>query len=239
MKNAPNKPPKLALVLLYLLLPKRILDNLIGDLLEEFALLQQRTPEQAHSWFWQQSLATCVSYFRHLLTQPNTLQKLNIILPVVTFFLLLVLISWLSNISSLEHYSAGMWDRVLQGRVHTALIEPAFWQDFWFCLTRLFDLSMYIDLPALVMAAVILTTLLKLSHQLKLCACKMALWGYSLTLAPYLWALVYINSHSLLATEVGPVIAFGLLSFLYLLLPVSFIVHKKLELEINAGFTSD
>ena len=61
----------------------------------------------------------------------------------------------------------------------------------------------------------------------------MTLWGYGEMLEPYAWALIHINSQQLAPKQIGPVIAFGLITFFYMILPVSYMVNKKLKNQIK------
>ena len=223
------KPPKVALFLLTLILPKSIQNNLIGDLIEEFEALSEQDGKAANAWFWQQTVDTNLIYLASLIRRPSVLQKLNILLPLSLFTLTILLISWLSNMDSLEGYSDGMWPSLLEGKIHLALFEPAFWQDSTVFFTEVTNIQMFLDIPSIVFAFVVLITLRYLNKKLRISAVNMAVWGYTLVLLPYLWALIHINTQQLSPTQIGPLLAFGLLSFLYLVLPVSYMVNKKLK----------
>lgn len=223
------KPPKVALFLLALILPKSIQNHLIGDLIEEFEVLSEQDCKAANAWFWQQTIDTNLIYLAGLIRRPSVLQKLNIFLPLSLFMLTTLLISWLSNMDSLEGYSEGMWPSLLEGKIHLALFEPAFWQDSTLFFTEVTNVQMFLDIPSIVFAFVALFILRYLNKKLSVSAIYMAVWGYGLVLLPYLWVLIHINTQQLSPTQIGPLLAFGLLSFLYLVLPVSYMVNTKLK----------
>ena len=231
-KSHPN-PPKIAMILMSVILPKRIHQNLVGDLLEEFEQMSEQDSKAANSWFWRQTMETNLIYLSGLLQRPTVLHKLNIIVPVVLFFLASLLISWLSNIDSLEGYSEGMWHRLMEGKVHLALFEPAFWRELQTVGAELIDLGMYFHTPSMVFATLNLTLLYTMDKKLTFSTLKMTLWGYGLMLVPYAWALIHINSQQLTPKQIGPVIAFGLITFFYMILPVSYMVNKKLKNQIK------
>lgn len=232
------KPPRLAMMLLSLILPKRIHNNLIGDLLEEYEQMSEGDHKAAKSWFWRQVLETNFIYLSSLLSRPTVLYKLNILIPLGLFFLATLLISWLSSMNSLEGYSEGMWQRILEGKVHLALFESAFWQDLQQFFPSLSDFNMYIDLPSVLFTTVNLIVLYKMDKKLDFSALRMAVWGYGLMLVPYVWALIHINTQHLEPKQIGPVIAFGLITFFYMILPVSYMVNKKLKKQIEQDLLS-
>ncbi len=230
MNNA--QPPRLAMMLLSLILPRRIHNNIIGDLLEEYEQISESDHKAAKSWFWRQALETNLIYLSGLLRRPTVLYKLNILIPFGLFLLATLLISWLSNMNSLAGYSEGMWQRLLEGKVHLALFESAFWQDLKQFFPSTLDFSMYIDLPSVLFATVNLIVLYKMDKKLDFSALRMAAWGYGLMLVPYAWAFIHINTQQLVPKQIGPVIAFGLITFFYMILPVSYMVNKKLKKQI-------
>ena len=233
MNKSHPTPPKLAMMLMSITLPKRIHQNLVGDLLEEFEQMREQDNKAANAWFWRQTMETSFIYLSSLLRRPTVLQKLNLFVPFILFLLATLLISWLSHMNSLEGYSEGMWQRLMEGKIHLALFEPAFWQDLEHFSPYLFDFNMYLDLPSVVFATINLLVLYKIDVKLDLSALKTAAWGYSLMLVPYAWALIHINTQSLMPKQIGPVIAFGLITFFYMILPVSFMVNKKLRNQIK------
>lgn len=221
-------PPKAALLLMSVTLPKQIKHNLIGDLIEEYELLIEGGSKDANAWFWKQAIETNLIYISSLLRRPSFLRKLNLLMPFVLFILATLLITWLSQMDSLDGYSEGMWQRLLEGKVHLALFEPAFWQEINQILSKVGNISMYFDIPSMLFAAVNLFVLCKLDKKLNFSALKMAIWGYGLMLVPYTWALIHINTQPLMPKQIGPLLAFGLITLFYMLLPVSYMVNKKL-----------
>ena len=228
MSNRHPTPPKAALLLMSIILPKQIKNSLIGDLIEEYELLIADGSKDANAWFWKQAMETNLIYVSSLLRRPSFLRKLNILIPFILFTFASLLITWLSHMGSLNGYSEGMWQRLLEGKIHLALFEPTFWQEINQLLLKVGSLSMYLHLPSMLFAATSLLVLYKLDKKLNFSALKMAVWGYGFMLLPYTWALIHINTHPLMPKQIGPLLAFGLITVFYMLLPVSYVVNKKL-----------
>ena len=223
-----NMPPKSAKFITSALLPKRLQDNVIGDMEEEFNELANKDIRQANLWYWQQSLQTCLIYMVRKLQSPTFLSLLNIILTLVLIFILLPLISLLSTMDDFTIISNTFWDDLLNGHVHTAL----FTQGFWFNAVDFFealDLGMLFSFPSIVFSAVSLGLLTFLSRKPHFSALKAAAIGYSLMLLPYVWGLTYIATTAVGPKQIGPILAFMLIVPLYMAVPVSIIVRKKLR----------
>lgn len=228
MSKPQSTPPKAALLLMSMILPKQIESNLIGDLIEEYQLLIADGRKDADAWFWRQAMETNLIYISSLLRRPSVLRKLNILVPFILFTFASLLITWLSHMDSLEGYTEGMWQSLLEGKIHLALFEPAFWQEINQTLLKMGDLSMYLHLPSMLFTSVSMLLLYKLDKKLNFSVLKMAVWGYGLMLVPYSWALIHINTQQLMPTQIGPLLAFGLITIFYMILPISYMVNKKL-----------
>ncbi len=223
-------PPVLASLLLKFSLPRYLCDNISGDLEEEFYDLADRDINKARRWYWQQSLITSLIYLNKKLASAAFAAALNRILAVSVFMLMVLMVFFLSNMDSLDNYSDGAWDALMAGRIDFFLSEPEFWGTVPGQLGAAFyDLDMYLNLPSMLFAMLSLGILLLLDKRQGLNAIKMALWGYTLCSLPYLWGLLEIATHHYAPREVGPIIAFMLISPLYLLLPVGYLVNKKLS----------
>ena len=222
------KPPLLANRIMYLLLPKRLFDNMVGDLEEEFDQLAKHDIKQANKWYWQQSIDTSMVYLQKKIGSVEVLGRLNFYLPVALFLIVTGLITLLSVLEEPTFISATFWDELLQGKIHTALFSDNFWHNFW-SLLRMAEWGMFIHLESIVIATLNIVILIYLDKKQQASALKLALWGYSLAFIPYIWSIVHIAGHQFEAKQIGPIIATGLLSLMYMLIPVCYIVHRKLK----------
>lgn len=222
-------PPSFAVLLLTWFLPARIADAILGDLLEEFGERAKNNDKAASRWFWQQSIRTSGIYFKQVFNSPSFVRKLNILLPMVLFVTAFALITWLSYADNIAEYAPGFWQKLLTGQAHMALFDGAFWASLTDYIGMIDDVWFLLDIPSLILAFFSISLLIYLDKKSRFSPLKMACWGYALVILPYFWSLLHISSNHFVATEVGPIIAIGLLSFLYMILPVSYLVHKKLK----------
>jgi len=222
------EPPKLANQMMSLLVPKWLRDNVIGDLEEEFYEIANNDVRQANKWYWQQSLETCLVYLRKKLGSFEVLGRLNFYLPLAMFLVVASLVVFLSIFEDPEFISKTFWDELLEGKIHVALFSENFWHNFWSIL-KMAEWQMFIHIESLVIATFNIGVLLYLDKKENATALKLAVWGYALAFIPYVMSIAHIASISLLAQQIGPMIATGLISLLYMLLPVSLLVHRKLK----------
>ena len=225
------KAPSLANYLMSVILPQRLLENMLGDLEEEFFLLAKQDLKQANKWYWQQAMSTCMVYLQKKLGSVEVVGRLNFYLPIAMFLAVAGLIVVLSILEDPEFISPTFWDELLQGKIHTALFSANFWHNFWNIL-RMAEWEMFIHFKSLIIATLNIVILLYLDKKQQASVIKLALWGYSLAFIPYILSILHIASHSFAAKQIGPIIATGTLSLLYMLLPVSYIVHHKLKRQL-------
>ena len=223
-------PPKLANHMMYILVPKWLRDNVIGDLEEEFYEIANKDVHQANKWYWQQSIDTCFVYLRKKLGSIEVLGRLNFYLPLAMFLVVASLVVFLSVFEDPEFISKTFWDELLEGKIHAALFSENFWHNFWSIL-KMAEWQMFIHIESLLIATFNIGVLLYLDKKEKATALKLAVWGYALAFIPYVMSIAHIASISLLAQQIGPMIATGLISLLYMLLPVSLLVHRKLKVR--------
>lgn len=222
------KPPALANKVISMLLPNRLLDSVLGDLEEEFNLLAKKNIKRANQWYWQQTIETSMIYLQKKLVSIEVLGRLNFYLAVIIFLTAANLIVVLSILDDPRFISETFWGELLQGKIHTALFSANFWHNFWRILA-LAEWGMFIYFEPLLISFTNITGLLYLYKKQQVSIVKLALYGYSLAVIPYIWSIIHIANHSLEAKQIGPIIATGVLSLLYTLLPVSFIIHRKLK----------
>ena len=222
------QPPTLANKIISLLLPNRLLDSVLGDLEEEFYLLAKQDVKRANQWYWQQTMATSMVYLQKKIGSVEVLGRLNFYLPLAMLLMVAGLIIVLSVLEDPTFISATFWDELLQGKIHTALFSENFWGNFWSILS-LAEWGMFIHFKSLLIASINIVVLVYLYKKQQASALKLALWGYSLAFIPYIWSMIHIASHSFDAEQIGPIIATGVLSLLYMILPVSYLIHRRLK----------
>ncbi|REL35077.1 hypothetical protein [Thalassotalea euphylliae] len=227
-KNSKVTPPFLASKLLSLLLPERYSDNVLGDLEEEFYQLAEQDMKLANHWYWRQSMSTSMIYLQKKMRSIEVLGRLNFYLPLAMVLIAISLVSLLSMLTDPEFISPRFWDELLQGKIHTALLSENFWHNFW-SFIRMAELDMLIHSESLIIASACLFILSYQAKKPQVSAAKLAIWGYMLAFTPYLWSIIYIGHNSFEARQVGPIIATGILSLFYMLLPVSYLVHRQLK----------
>jgi|GEM_PF-7049463 len=230
-------PPSFAVLLLTWILPATILEAILGDLMEEFDERAKANNKAARVWFWQQATHTSMIYFKKIFNSPSFIRKLNIVIPLVLFSTAFTLIAWLSYADNLSEYAPGFWQTLLTGQAHMALFDGAFWSSIGDYLSRVDSVWFLFDGPSLIITFFSISLLLYLDRKSTFTALQMACWGYALVILPYIWAIIHINSNHFIATQIGPIIAIGLITFLYMVLPVSFLVHRKLkQVESDAKY---
>jgi hypothetical protein len=238
IKNSINRaavsPPTFAILLLTWILPAAILEVILGDLMEEFDERAQANNKAAKIWFWQQATHTSMIYFKQIFNSPSFVRKLNIVLPLALFSIAFILIAWLSYADNLAEYAPGFWETLLTGQAHMALFDGAFWSSIGDYVSRVDSVWFLLDGPSLIITCFSISLLLYLDRKSTFTALKMACWGYALVILPYIWSIIHINSNHLLAAQIGPIIAIGLITFLYMVLPVSYLVHRKLK-QVDSG----
>ena len=225
-----QQPPTVASLLLRSILPKRFAENIMGDLDEEFTKRMQENSSLAKRWYWQQCIETMLVYGSKKFSTVSFLGRLNFYLPIFMFAVVVALISLLSNLDDPEVISPDFWGQLLQGKIHVAVLTESFWQNFQYFMTEI-NLGMLIDIPAIIITSFNIALLYYLDKKQQVSTLRLAIWGYALTFIPYIWTLMHLSSHNLPPKLVGPIIAMGILTILYMLIPVSYMVHKRLKTQ--------
>ncbi|BDX07927.1 permease prefix domain 2-containing transporter [Planctobacterium marinum] len=219
-------PPLLAQRILNLVVPNHLKESLTGDLEEEFAHRAMTNDKQATHWFWRQTMQTSLHYFSQYLATEAMLKKLVIITTLVLFPTLLIMISWLSNMDT--ETSEHVWNNLLQGKIHSFLFEAEVLALGSEKLATDFDLLMYFNTPAALWTVFALAVLYFRNKKAAFSAHQAAAWSTVLMLLPYLFGLIYIEIIEPQARHVGPPVAFMALSIVYLILPSSSLVLRKM-----------
>ena len=235
VKQRPSSPPWLANRLIKLTVPSDHADGLLGDLYEEYEERFVHSPFDARRWFWQQSLSSAYGYVKAACRHPIILQTVLFLFATTAFISLCLLVLWLSKMDHLNDFSAGFWHKLLDGKIHLALLEPAFWRGVpeYVSLNDghgLFNtLAMFINVPALFIAIVSIGVMYLVCRNHRQSVLSVILVGFGLMLAPYIIGFAMLSSHNYEATKVGPILAVMLLSFLYMLVPISWLINKRLR----------
>ncbi|QPB81821.1 hypothetical protein CWC22_001900 [Pseudoalteromonas rubra] len=227
-KEPDAKPPVLANKVLSMLLPNRLLESVLGDLEEEFNILAKQNLKRANQWYWQQTLETSMIYLKKKLASVEMLGRLNFYLPLIMFITTAGLIVLLSILSDPTSISDTFWDELLQGKIHMALFSTHFWHNFWDILA-LAEWGMFIHFESFIISFFSIALLLHLYKEQQASIIKLAVSGYSLAFIPYIWGIIHIANYHFEANQIGPIVATGVLCLLYLLPPVSYIIHRKLK----------
>jgi len=236
MSNQQYNPPKLAILLIKLFAPSRVVDNLIGDLYEEYYLQikqNNNNTSKANQWFWQQTLQSVFSYSQHYLTRPELLRYFNAIFCIIGVFITLMLTVWLSYADNFNGYSDDFWSNLLSGKIHLALIEPQFWLTLPEYVQQIEGIQFLLSPKSLVFTLVATGGLVYL-YKNKYSVLSIITSSIVMLTLPYVGSLIMLGSHSYQPTQVGPVIAVGIYSVLYMLPIVSMILHLKLTGQIKA-----
>lgn len=229
MKNPQHtsSPPELALKILAVVLPAELQECLTGDLEEEFSMRAKHSPKHAKQWFWRQTMQTSLHYISQYLASESMLKRLTIAAAVVLFPSMLIMISWLSNMT--HETSESVWNNLLAGKIHTFLWSPEVLVLGVEKILADFDLPMFFNTPATLWAIFSLVVLYLRNKKQAFSAHQAAGWGLILMLLPYMFGLIYIAIIEPEARHVGPPVAFMALSVAYLILPLSWFVLSKIK----------
>ncbi len=223
-----GEPPKLATFLLMQFSPRPLRDCLLGDLQEEYYRRAIADKGKGNAWYWRQALRTSLHYISAQLASMQCLRFLVIAASTLLLVSLILMISWLSNMSVPP--SDPIWNQVLQGQVHRFLFEAEVLFHGFLTLSRR-DLGMYFNIPGLMWSLFCLLALALRNRRSLLTPHQLAAWGYCLMLLPYFFGLVFIDIAQPEARKVGPVIAFMVFPSAYMSLPLAYWILRKIRLS--------
>jgi hypothetical protein len=228
--SQPSNTPKFTHWILTKLLKNKINEEQVGDLLEEYQDRAKNNVGAANNWVHRQAALACLSVISKALTVERLAHYALYILSAVLFATLILFVGWLSHMD--EAPAEHIWSALMEGKVHQLLLEPLAWQSMLHSAHMTFDIGMYIHIPSIIWASLSLVGLFYVQKKQMVSILGYAALGLAAIALPYLWSLAYIATHDLVAKEVGPIIAFGVISALYLILPVT---HRVLvtKRELN------
>jgi hypothetical protein len=223
--NDKYEVPALARFLLQRCLPVYSREGLLGDLNEEHAARATVDPSSATRWYWYQTLRTLLYVMSSVL---GSIALLRVLVLALSFLLLPTLISMVAWLSNMNETSPEIMEYLLAGQMHNMLGDSYFWQQQLSAVGHI-DFEMYLNVPSVLWAACCLFVLFYTQKKHPLSAHQIAAFGYGLMLLPYFVGLIYIDSMQLVPTKIGPIIAFMLISIVYLLGPIAYLILQQLN----------
>lgn len=239
-----SSPPYCALKILKLFTPAHHYNLILGDLLEEYTERAAVNAAKADAWFWHQTQLNILIYTKHTMTSETLIRSLFLSIGLLVFSTLIIIVMWLSSMDHVNGFSPNFWQNLLNGRVHLALLEPAFWSGtgiYWEKSTQ-YGIShfvmMFFDMPALLCSLCLLYLYFSILRRTSsvFIACN---YGLLLLLLPYMFGLTLLNHLTFEAQQVGPVLAFMLLSTCYLVLPISIMFSQKFLKQAKSVWTNE
>lgn len=231
-KNALT-PPTIATKLLIWCLPKDTVEFILGDLEEEFYLRAKHNVIAAKYWFWQQSISSSSIYLKQKTPSSEFLTKFTMLFSFFIFIVIFQLITWLHYSDSLTNFSPNFWDSLVSGHIHMALFESAFWQQSIGTWQQINGWSFLIDESAIVLTLFSTCLFILFNRRRKLLAHQILLFGCGAMFIPYIFGIGYVNVFDLPAPMVGPILSIMLLNVFYLLLPIAYLVLRKVKIQNN------
>jgi len=141
------------------------------------------------------------------------------------FYGLIVAVTFLSNADHTSVFDNTYWTN---GAVHLAFFEAEVWQRFNDQGLAESSLLLFVNTPSILWFLFSCTLLFCLDKKYSLSLKSFAILALTFLSIPYLWGVVYFNLFDLPPKEAGPVIAFMWLSILYLILPLSVGLIRKI-----------
>jgi len=221
---ATNTPPSLAKLLLTVILPAHVTDEICGDLEEEFQLKIQEQPHSsaAHRWYWHQALNTS---FHYSCTTEKLIPIVIMLFSLIIFFLLYSAIALLSY-GDKAFFVDDFW---YNGNVHLLFLEAKFWHHISDVFSYDFSFTMLMNKNAMLWSLIAFFLLMTLKSSARLSVCRFTLIGMVLMFVPYLYGVMHFYVLHLPSNQVGPLIAFMWLPLLYLICPVAYLVSTKFK----------
>lgn len=219
-----SNPPRLAKLLLNIILPIYVKDEICGDLEEEFHqyIKKERGNVMANRWFWNQSLTTSI---RYLFTKQRLFSLLTILIALSVFTILYVAVTFLTYAGS-EFFNDEFWKN---GNVHLLLFESKFWNFTSNTITDNIRVSHLTDLNSGIWSGLALLFLFILNKNYQFNTKTFSILGLALMFIPYLYGFISLQTTIVDNKEIGPLIAFMWLPVMYMVLPIAYVIVTKLN----------
>ena len=230
MKNTRLEPPKLAKMLLNIILPKHVKDDICGDLDEEFHqyIKVEKGNTMASRWFWGQTLSTCTKY---LLTREKLLSTLIVLITIGTLATLYIAITLLSHATDATfYYSDDFW---YNGNIHLLFFEAKFWDYTSDKVFQSLPITHLTDLNSGLWSGLALFTIFKLDKKFQFSTPFFSTLSFLLMLCPYIYGVIIFQVSILDNKEVGPLIALMWLPIMYMIIPIAYLILTKLNTSLK------
>jgi len=213
-------------------LPKNINDNVCGDIEEEYNQLiaENNSKLQTNLWLIKHTFITC-GYF--MMTTNKLWAFLISAFSMSLFMLMALAIIWLSNYSDISAFSEQFWQQFSSGSLHIVFFEANFWQYSLQSLSNGLELHLWFDSIAFIYSAITLFIIVKLHHKYNQSIILFLSISIALMFLPYIVGSIILAIKEVPMVETGPIIATMWLTILYMIIPVSLLLIKRLTIETD------
>lgn len=224
-----NSLLSISLWLFQYLLPDEVIDDISGDLEEEYTqyVLPEKGKFQANIWLLKQTLLTCS---HHVFTYSNGLALLIALISLSVFFILSVAIRWLSNLDATEVSDDFVKSLSSGGASYKTFVEPAFWQFMPKSYQNFseFGIWMWVELRAVLYSICAFCFMVKINKIFDLNIKSYALLAIALIFIPYIGGTYLFLFTDVSLKDAGPISATMLFTVWYMILPVGYQLIKKI-----------
>lgn len=222
MTQSNHRSLKLAQWLIDKCLPGSIKDDVAGDLTEEFNQAD-KTESKQHIQLWRQTLSAC---WRYAPRNKPFVQSFGLaLLTVLICCLLIRAVMFLSFGEDQTVYSKDYW---LNGRVHLLFFESLFWSTIVGENAYPFDLNALIDGWSYTWSISCFFVLSLLTRKINMSITSYSVFTLLACAIPYLFGVYSFQYVGLGLKEAGSMIAFMWIPTIYILLPMSAVIVRKL-----------
>jgi hypothetical protein len=215
-----KQPPKLAIWMLNTLLPDSVKDDISGDLTEEFNY-SKHTTLKTYCQFWQQTLTTC---WRYSMTKQLFTSLVLTFVSLITTYLLVKAVIFLS-VADNPLFLKDYW---LNGNVYLLFTEEFFWSNSFGENAYQFEWNMFMHMPSIIWALSVGALIYSINRSVRLNLSSYIVLALIACFAPYVYGMLTLRFTDMSPKETGPIIAFMWISIIYLILPLSVGVMRKL-----------
>jgi len=215
----------MALVLLNKLLPYSVNDDISGDFMEEFHQSNETLLKSKYT-FWLHTLSTC---WRYSMNKQLALSLGMTAVSLTIFYMLIKAVVFLSVADDPLFYK----DYWMNGNIHLLFSEGFFWSNSFGSSAYELDWPMLVNDWSVIWSTISFTILSILDKRY-----KFRLFGYfSLAFiacfTPYFYGMLTLRFNAVPMTEIGPLVAFMWISIIYLILPLSFGLIRKVHQQTS------